>query len=92
VIALLESATAAAIAVGLLGEHLSPASLAGMAVLLIAVTFMARGGSAASGGPAAGDDSTEAGDGGRAVDLSAAGPIGGGLGVPVDRAGGVPAD
>jgi drug/metabolite transporter, DME family len=86
VIALLESATAAAIAVGLLGEHLSPASLAGMAVLLIAVTFMARSGSAIGGGPAAGDDSAETGDGGRAVDLSAAGPIGGGLGVPLDRA------
>ncbi len=49
VIALLESVTAAVIAVGLLGEHLSVASIAGMAVLLIAVTFMARGGRSGDG-------------------------------------------
>ena len=78
VIALLESVTAAAIAVGLLGEHLSAASLAGMAVLLIAVTFMARGGPAAPGDVAAADVEVE--------------PVDAGVGVPVDRDGGVPAD
>jgi drug/metabolite transporter, DME family len=78
VIALLESVTAAAIAVGLLGEHLSVASLAGMAVLLIAVTFMARGGPAV-------DRDVEAAN-------AEAEPVDVGIGVPVDRDGGVPAD
>jgi drug/metabolite transporter, DME family len=78
VIALLESVTAAAIAVGLLGEHLSPESLVGMAVLLIAVTFMARGGPAAAGDVAAA--------------VAEAGPIDAGIGLAVDRDGGVPAD
>jgi DME family drug/metabolite transporter len=78
VIALLESATAAAIAVGLLGEHLSPVALAGMAVLLIAVTFMARGGPAAGGGVAAVDVATE--------------PVDVGIAMPVERDGTVPAD
>ncbi len=87
VIALLESVTAAAIAVGLLGEHLSAASLAGMAVLLIAVTFMARGGPAASVDVAAADGGAEPVD----ADVEAE-PIDAGIGVPVDRDGGVPAD
>jgi DME family drug/metabolite transporter len=77
VIALLESVTAAVIAVGLLDEHLSGASLAGMAVLLIAVTFMARGG----GAP--GEDVVVPG--------AAAEPVDAGLGVPAEREGGVPA-
>jgi DME family drug/metabolite transporter len=78
VIALLESVTAAAIAVGLLDEHLSAASLAGMAVLLIAVTFMARGGPVASADMAAADVDAE--------------PAEAGLAVRVDRDGSVPAD
>jgi DME family drug/metabolite transporter len=83
VIALLESATAAAIAVGLLGEHLSPVALAGMAVLLIAVTFMARGGRATGDAAATGD--VAAGD-------VAAEPVDVGLAMPIERDGPVPAD
>jgi DME family drug/metabolite transporter len=78
VIALLESVTAAAIAVGLLGEHLSAASFAGMAVLLIAVTFMARGGATAGGVVEAASDEAE--------------HVDAGVGVAVDRDGVVPAD
>ena len=78
VIALLESVTAAAIAVGLLGEHLTPASLAGMAVLLIAVTLMARG------RRNAGDDVEMVG--------TEAEPVDAGVAVPADRDGVVPAD
>jgi DME family drug/metabolite transporter len=78
VIALLESVTAAAIAVGLLGEHLTPVSLAGMAILLIAVTFMARGGGTAAGVVEVAGDEAE--------------HVDAGVGVPVDRDGVVPAD
>jgi DME family drug/metabolite transporter len=78
VIALLESVTAAAIAVGVLGEHLSVVSLAGMAVLLIAVMFMARGGGTGGGVVEAAVD--------EALHVDA------GAGVPVDRDGVVPAD
>jgi DME family drug/metabolite transporter len=87
VIALLESVTAAAIAVGLLDEHLSAASLAGMAVLLIAVTFMARGGPVVSGDPAAVDVEAEPVDAGIEAE-----PAEAGMAVRVDRDGGVPAD
>ncbi len=87
VIALLESVTAAAIAVGLLDEHLSAASLAGMAVLLIAVTFMARGGPVVSGDLAAVGVETEPVDAGIEAE-----PAERGLAVRVDRHGGMPAD
>ncbi|HZE00026.1 MAG TPA: EamA family transporter [Micromonosporaceae bacterium] len=87
VIALLESVTAAAIAVGLLDERLSAASLAGMAVLLIAVTFMARGGRVVSGDLAAVDVEAEPVDAG--IDTE---PAEAGLAVRVDRDGSVPAD
>jgi drug/metabolite transporter, DME family len=43
VIVLLEPVTAAVIGVGLLGEHLAPASLAGTAVLLGAVALTRSG-------------------------------------------------
>ena len=82
VIALLESVTAAVIAVGLLGEHLSVASIAGMAVLLIAVTFMARGGRSGDGAEVVGVEAEP-------VDAEA---VDAGVGAPSDRDGGVPAD